>query len=92
MSTYSLIQIITTLFQVYKLMLFVRIISSWFPINRSHQLYRLLYLSTEPVLGPFRDLFYKYGLMRAGFDFSPIAALFALNFIERFLIRLIIGL
>ena len=92
MSTYSLIQIITTLFQVYKLMLFVRIISSWFPINRSHQIYRLLFLSTEPVLGPFRDLFYKYGLMRAGFDFSPIAALFALNFIERFLIRLIIGL
>tara|TARA_Y100001970_G_scaffold126112_1_gene155965 strand:+ start:346 stop:567 length:222 start_codon:yes stop_codon:yes gene_type:complete len=73
-------------------MLFARIISSWFPINRGHQLYRLLYLSTEPVLGPFRDLFYKYGLMRAGFDFSPIAALFALNFIERFLIRLIIGL
>ena len=92
MSAYSLIQVITILFQVYKLMLFARIISSWFPINTGHQLYRLLYLSTEPVLGPFRDLFYKYGLMRAGFDFSPIAALFALNFIERFLIRLVIGL
>ena len=92
MSTYSLIQIITILFQVYKLMLFARIISSWFPINRSHQLYRLLYSSTEPVLAPFRDLFYKYGLMRSGFDFSPIAALFALNFIERFLIRLVMGM
>ena len=92
MSAHSLIQIIINLFFVYRLMLFARIISSWFPINRGHQLYRLLYSSTEPVLAPFRDLFYKYGLLRAGFDFSPIAALFALNFIERFLIRLVIGM
>ena len=91
MLTYALIQIITKLFLVYEIMLFIRIISSWFPINRSHQLYRLLYLSTEPVLGPFRDFFYKFGLMRTGFDFSPIAALFALNFIESFIIRLIVG-
>ena len=73
-------------------MLFIRVISSWFPINRSHQLYRLLYLSTEPVLGPFRDFFYKSGLMKTGFDFSPIAALFALKFIESFIIRLISSL
>jgi len=86
MSLYSTIKL---LFQIYKLMLFFRIISSWFPIDRSHQLYRFLYTTTEPVLRPFRDIFYRFGLMGAGFDFSPIAALFALNFIEGTIIRIL---
>lgn len=86
MSLYSTIKL---LFQIYKLMLFFRIISSWFPIDRSHQLYRFLYTITEPVLRPFRDIFYRFGLMGAGFDFSPIAALFALNFIEGTIIRIL---
>ena len=89
MSLFSTIKLVSTLFQIYKLMLFFRIISTWFPIDRSHQLYRFLYSSTEPVLRPFRDIFYRFGLMGAGFDFSPIAALFALNFIENTIIRIL---
>ena len=89
MSLFSTIKLVSTVFQIYKLMLFFRIISSWFPIDRSHQLYRLLHSATEPVLRPFRDIFYRFGLMGAGFDFSPIAALFALNFIENTIIRIL---
>ena len=92
MSLFVTIKLVSTLFQIYKLMLFFRIISSWFPIDRSHQLYRFLYISTEPVLRPFRDIFYRFGLMGAGFDFSPIAALFALNFIESSIIRILINI
>lgn len=89
MSLLSTIKLVSTLFQIYKLMLFFRIISSWFSIDRNHQLYRFLYTATEPVLRPFRDIFYRFGLMGAGFDFSPIAALFALNFIEGTIIRIL---
>ena len=89
MTLFSLIKLVSTLFQIYKLMLFFRIISSWFPIDRTHQLYRFLYTATEPVLRPFRDIFYRFGLMGAGFDFTPIAALFALNFIENTVIRIL---
>ncbi len=92
MSLLATIKLVSTLFQIYKLMLFFRIISSWFPIDRSHQLYRFLHNSTEPVLRPFRDIFYRFGLMGAGFDFSPIAALFALNFIESSIIRILINI
>ena len=92
MSLLAIIKLVSTLFQIYKLMLFFRIISSWFPIDRSHQLYRFLYNSTEPALRPFRDIFYRFGLMGAGFDFSPIAALFVLNFIESSIIRILINI
>ena len=71
-------------------MLFARILSSWFPVNRSNQLYRLLYQLTEPVLGPFRDIFHRFGLLSSGIDFSPIAALLVLNAVENMIIRFLL--
>ena len=90
MSNYFIIKLISNIFYVYNLLIFARIISSWFSIDRNSELYRILYLLTEPVLGPFREFFYRYGLMGAGLDFSPIAAIFVLNLIKNFLIRLFI--
>lgn len=89
MSDYSTIKLISTIFQIYNLLLFARILSSWFPVNRANQLYRLLYQLTEPILGPFRDVFHRFGLLSSGIDFSPIAALFVLNAIENMIIRLL---
>ena len=90
MSNYAIINLISTLFQIYNLLLFARIISSWFPINRSNQLYRLLYMATEPVLTPFRDIFHRFGLMKTGIDFSPIAAFLVLNLIRNFIISILL--
>jgi len=84
------IKLISTLFQIYNLLLFARILSSWFPVNRSNQLYRLLYQLTEPVLGPFRDIFHRFGLLSSGIDFSPIAALLVLNAVENMIIRFLL--
>ena len=90
MSNYFIIKLISNIFYVYNLLIFARIISSWFPINRSNQLYRLLYMATEPVLTPFRDIFHRFGLMRTGIDFSPIAAFLILNLIRNFIIRILL--
>ena len=90
MSDYSTIKLISTIFQIYNLLLFARILSSWFPVNRRNQLHRLLYQLTEPVLAPFRDIFHRFGLLRSGVDFSPIAALLVLNAIENMIIRLLL--
>ena len=90
MSNDALIKFISTSFQIYNLLLFARIISSWFPINRSNQLYRLLYMATEPVLTPFRDIFHRFGLMKTGIDFSPIAAFLVLNLIRNLIIRILL--
>jgi len=64
--------------------------SSWFNVSRSGQLYRYLYLFTEPVLGPFRNLFNSMGLLGSGIDFSPMVAIFALNYIRNFIIRVLL--
>ena len=90
MSDYTTIKLIRTIFQIYNLLLFARILSSWFSINRSNQLYRLLYQLTEPILGPFRDIFHRFGLLSSGIDFSPIAALLILNAIENMIIRFLL--
>ena len=60
--------------------------SSWFNVSTSSQLYRYLYLITEPVLGQFRNLFRSFGLLGSGIDFSPMVAVFALNYIRNFII------
>ena len=45
-----------------------------------------MYLFTEPVLSPFRNLFNSFGLLGSGIDFSPMVAIFALNYIRNFII------
>ena len=90
MKNFMLIELINNLFYLYNLLIFARIISSWFDLNMNNQLYNYLHLITEPVLGSFRNIFNSLGLMGAGIDFSPMAAIFALNFIKNFIIRLLL--
>ena len=87
MSNIILIKLISNLFYIYNLLIFGRIMSSWFNVSTSSQLYRYLYLLTEPVLGPFRNLFRSFGLLGSGIDFSPMVAIFALNYIRNFIVR-----
>ena len=84
-----IIKLISNLFQIYNLLIFARIMSSWFGVKRDSQLYRVLYMITEPVLGLFRNLFHSFGLLGSGIDFSPMVAIFALNYIRNFIIRIL---
>ena len=90
MSNIILIKLISNLFYIYNLLILCRIMSSWFNVSRSGQLYRYLYLFTEPVLGPFRNLFNSMGLLGSGIDFSPMVAIFALNYIRNFIIKVLL--
>ena len=91
MDNYPLIKLISSLFQIYNILIFARIMSSWFRMNQYGQIYGLIYKATEPVLGPFRNLFNSLGLLGSGIDFSPMAAIFALNYIQRFIIRALLN-
>lgn len=90
MSNDVIIKIISNIFQIYNLLIFVRIMTSWFSVDRDSQLYILLHMITEPVLRPFRNLFNSFGLLGSGIDFSPIAAIFVLNYIRNFIIRILL--
>jgi YggT family protein len=63
---------------VYMLLIFARILYSWFADPQSRLLHFLI-RATEPVLGPFRRVIPPVGMM----DISPIIVLFLLDLLKR---------
>lgn len=71
---------------LFELILFVRVIVSWFPnIDRSNQLIRLVFDITEPVLRPIRSLLPQSGVF-ASIDFSPLILILGINLLMRFIL------
>ena len=76
----SLGAILAQLVNLWIIVLFVRIILSWFPISPSSPLatvFSVVYSLTEPVLGPVRRVIPSAGM----FDLSPIVVIFAVRLI-----------
>ncbi|HVV36844.1 MAG TPA: YggT family protein [Acidimicrobiales bacterium] len=66
------------LIDLYAIVVFIRIILSWFPISRGSPMetvYSVLYNVTEPVLGPVRRALPPMG----GFDLSPMIVIIGLE-------------
>jgi len=80
-----IIGILNFLFQVYDLMLLVRILLEWVQVSYSHPVMRFLWDATEPLLGPIRR---RLPLL-AGLDFSPLAAVLLLSVVQMFLTAVI---
>lgn len=74
-----IIRIIDILFDVYMIMIFVRILGSWFPEYRHSRFMQFLAFYTDPYLNVFRRIIPPIGLM----DISPIIAFLCLSFIEQ---------
>jgi len=75
---------ISQLISLYTLVIFVRIILSWFPVSPGGafgQVNRVLYQITEPVLGPARRIIPSLGPI----DISPIIVVVALSFVQSML-------
>lgn len=73
---------LSALLQLYIVVIFGRVILSWFPISPDSpmaSLYRLVYALTEPVLGPIRRVMPSVGFGGMGLDLSPLIVLFALE-------------
>lgn len=77
--------------QILYLLVFIRCIISWLPINRGNGLVQLLYALTEPILAPVRNIIDKSPIGGRGMmiDFSPIIALFFVEIIKMVLIAII---
>jgi YggT family protein len=72
--------LLCTLFNLYLIAVFARIILSWFPIDPGGalaQVFTFLYTITEPVLGPVRRMMPTIGM----FDISPIVVIFGLRIV-----------
>jgi YggT family protein len=73
--------LICWLLRAYMIVLFARIIMSWFPISPGGGMagvYGFLYTLTEPVLGPVRRILPPVGMGGMGLDLSPIIVSFGI--------------
>ncbi len=84
---FILIQCIHVFFQVYTLMLFARIIASWFPQLYEYRAMQFITYYTEPYLNFFRKFIPPFGMI----DFSPIVAFICLSFIQNLLVNFLLG-
>jgi YggT family protein len=76
------------LLQILSLAILIRVLLSWFPVDPSNPIIRILYEITEPVLMPFRRVIPRIGML----DLSPLAALLVIQFIQQNLPSLIFRL
>ncbi len=65
------------LLQVLLIAILARAVLSFFPVDQSNMIVRVLYEVTEPVLAPFRRVIPRIGM----FDLSPLAAMLVIQFI-----------
>ena len=71
--------LIEILFDAYTILLFLRIISFWFPAWQGHKLVRFVAFYTDPYLNFFRRFLPPLGGV---LDISPILAFLALRLME----------
>ena len=80
--------IICRLIWAYMIVLFARIIISWFPVSPGSGLssvFGFLYGVTEPVLKPIRQVLPPIGMGGLGLDLSPIVVFFGITVVMRVL-------
>lgn len=82
----NLVYAVHLLFVTYTILLFVRIVISWFPQWHAHHLVRFVAFYTDPYLNLFRRLLPPLGGV---LDISPILGFFALRIAEMILLGLI---
>lgn len=79
---WSLTELISTIINVFIYSIFATVILSWINPGAHNPVVTLLYKITEPVMQPFQRIIPPMG----GMDFSPIAALLALQVLKMLLI------
>ena len=82
--------IVCRLLDAYLIVMFARIILSWFPISPNSGMatvYGFLYSLTEPVLGPIRRVIPPMGMGGMGLDLSPLVVFFGITILRSFICR-----
>jgi len=70
--------LLTKLVSIFFFTIIIRVILSWFPAAQNHPAYAVLFLITEPVMRPARNIVPSIGSL----DLSPIAVLLVLKLLE----------
>lgn len=77
--------LIHIVFLAYTILLFIRIVGSWFPAIAQHALMGVVMQYTDPYLNLFRKFIPPIG---GALDLSPLLGFFVLQMLEKFLLRI----
>ncbi len=83
-----MLNLISYLLSVYLVVLFGRIVLSWFPLapdGPMASIARVFYALTEPVLAPIRAVIPPLQMGGMGLDLSPMIVFFVILFVQRLL-------
>lgn len=69
-------------------MILARVLLSWFPVDPHNRFVIMLYQLTEPILGLFRSILPRLGMI----DLSPIVAFIVLDFTQTGIFNLLADL
>lgn len=67
-------------------LIIIQCLMSWFPGARYSRVYEILSMFTEPLVGPIREVLFRY--IDIPIDFSPIIAFFIISMVQRLIITL----
>ena len=84
----SLAFLVNGICQILYWLLFARIVISWFPVDPYHSVVQFLNQVTDPILNLFRRIPLQIGML----DLTPLLAFFALQFVNRVLVRVLLML
>lgn len=68
------------------IIILIRVLLSWIPVDRNNSFVQIIFQITEPMLVPFRTLQQKLGI-GGSLDFSPIFLLIVIKIIASLLLR-----
>jgi len=81
---------INIVFSVIELLILARVLLSWLPVDKSGRFFDLLYMVTEPILGPIRRMLERSPFGRnMMFDFSPVVAFLLISLARTLILSLI---
>jgi|GEM_PF-764167 len=75
--------LLNTAISLYLIIILIRVLISWVPVDYGHQAVRTVFKLTDPVLIPAKK--YLPFLFIGGIDFSPIAVVLLLQYLPRLL-------
>lgn len=87
---FTRVDIINALYYLFRLLNFlilVRVLMTWINPNPRNPIVQLIFSITEPIIGPIRHLIYNVFGYRGMLDFSPIIAIFLMQFIFSTILR-----
>jgi len=83
---YVITATLSLLLSAIQLLMLIRAILSWFPMEEDSNLIRFIYMATEPVILPVRSLLDRFGL----FEGMPIDMSFFITFMLISIIRMLL--